>query len=84
MTRFVLRHRRLVVAFWLVVTVVGVASVGSATKALSTEYSVPGRAVLVPALVALLGRANWLLPAPIVRLLRVTQSPVAVAAPARS
>ncbi|MGH2875104.1 MAG: MMPL family transporter, partial [Solirubrobacteraceae bacterium] len=43
MTRFVLRHRRLVVAFWLVVTVVGVASVGSATKALSTEYSVPGR-----------------------------------------
>ena len=44
LTRFVLAHRRLVAAFWLIVTAVGIASVGSATKALSTEYSVPGRA----------------------------------------
>ena len=43
-TRLVLAHRRLVAGFWLIVTVVGIASVGSATKALSTEYSVPGRA----------------------------------------
>ena len=43
LTRLVLRHRRLVAAFWLVVTVVGFASVGSATKSFSTEYSVPGR-----------------------------------------
>ncbi len=43
LTRFVLRHRRLVTVFWLLITVVGIASVGSATKALSTEYSVPGR-----------------------------------------
>jgi RND superfamily putative drug exporter len=39
----VLRHRRLVAGFWLIVTVVGIASVGTATKAFSTEYSVPGR-----------------------------------------
>jgi putative drug exporter of the RND superfamily len=32
-----------VVGFWLLVTVVGIASVGSATKALSDQFSVPGR-----------------------------------------
>ncbi|MGH2859407.1 MAG: MMPL family transporter, partial [Solirubrobacteraceae bacterium] len=42
------------------------------------------RALLVPALVALLGRANWWLPTPIARVLRVTPPPVAVGAPARS
>jgi RND superfamily putative drug exporter len=42
LTRFVLAHRRLVAAFWLLVTVAGLASVSSATKALSDEYSVPG------------------------------------------
>ena len=41
-TRFVLRHRRIVAAFWLILLVVGIASVGSATKSFSDEYSVPG------------------------------------------
>ena len=41
-TKFVLRHRLTVAAFWLVVMVIGIASVGSATKAFSDEYSVPG------------------------------------------
>jgi RND superfamily putative drug exporter len=43
LTRFVLGHRKLVVAFWLTVTIVGIASASSATKALSDQYSVPGR-----------------------------------------
>jgi putative drug exporter of the RND superfamily len=43
LTRFVLAHRRLVAAFWLLVTVVGFASVSSATNAFSDQYSVPGR-----------------------------------------
>ncbi len=33
------------------------------------------RGVLAPALVALLGRFNWWLPAPVARLLRITRSP---------
>jgi RND superfamily putative drug exporter len=43
LTRFVLRHRLAVAAFWLVVTLVGIATVGRATSAFSQEYSVPGR-----------------------------------------
>ncbi|HEY5196492.1 MAG TPA: MMPL family transporter [Solirubrobacteraceae bacterium] len=43
LTRFVLAHRRVVAAFWLIVTVAGFASVGSASKAFSDQYSVPGR-----------------------------------------
>jgi putative drug exporter of the RND superfamily len=42
-TRWVLAHRRLVVGFWLILTVVGIATVGPATKALSDQFSVPGR-----------------------------------------
>jgi putative drug exporter of the RND superfamily len=42
-TRWVLAHRRWVATFWIVVTVAGVASVGHATKAFSSEFSVPGR-----------------------------------------
>ena len=34
LTRFVLRHRRLVVAFWLVVTIVGIATVSKAVNAM--------------------------------------------------
>jgi RND superfamily putative drug exporter len=41
--RWSLAHRRLVVSGWLVLTVVGIASVGSATKAISAQFSVPGR-----------------------------------------
>src|SRR5437588_2769371 len=42
-TRWVLSHKRLVTAFWLLVTVVGVATVGPATSAFSTKFTVPGR-----------------------------------------
>ena len=41
-TRFVLRHRRLLTLFWLIVTIAGMASAGSAVKALSDQFSVPG------------------------------------------
>ncbi len=40
-TRWVLRHRLLVAAFWIVVAGVGLVSSGSATKALSTQSSIP-------------------------------------------
>ena len=43
LTRWVLAHRRLVVAFWLLVTLVGAAFASSATGALSKTFSVPGR-----------------------------------------
>jgi RND superfamily putative drug exporter len=43
LTRFVLRHRRQVVVFWLLWTFAGMAGVGSAYKALSDQYTVPGR-----------------------------------------
>ena len=43
LTRWVLAHKRIVVIVWLVVTLVGVASAGSATKALKQKFSVPGK-----------------------------------------
>jgi len=43
LTRWVLAHKRIVVIFWLVVTLVGMASAGSATKALKQKFSVPGK-----------------------------------------
>jgi len=43
LTQFVLRHRRLVVAFWLIVALAGFVSAGRATSAFSDEYSVPGK-----------------------------------------
>jgi RND superfamily putative drug exporter len=42
-TRWVLAHRRAVAAFWIVVTIVGIATVNQATQSFSTEFSVPGR-----------------------------------------
>jgi RND superfamily putative drug exporter len=42
-TRWVLAHKRIVVAFWLVLTLVGIASAGTATKALKQKFTVPGR-----------------------------------------
>jgi putative drug exporter of the RND superfamily len=42
-TRWVLAHKRSVVAFWLVLTLVGMASAGTATKALKQKFTVPGR-----------------------------------------
>src|ERR1700694_1652082 len=43
LTRWVLAHRRIVVVFWVLVTLVGMASAGSATKALKQKFSVPGK-----------------------------------------
>jgi putative drug exporter of the RND superfamily len=43
LTRFMLRHRRLVVVFWVCATVAGIASAGPAFRSFSDQYSVPGR-----------------------------------------
>ena len=43
LTRWTLSHRRLIVAFWILVTFVGIATAGSATKAMNQKFSVPGR-----------------------------------------
>src|ERR1700733_3816627 len=42
-TSWVLSHKRMVVAFWVVVTLVGMASASSATKALKQKFTVPGK-----------------------------------------
>ena len=42
-TRWVLAHKRIVTTFWVLVTVVGIATVGQSTKSFSKEFSVPGR-----------------------------------------
>src|SRR6202140_2138448 len=43
LTHLVLAHKRLVVGFWVIVTLVGIGSAGSATKALKQKFSVPGK-----------------------------------------
>jgi putative drug exporter of the RND superfamily len=43
LTRWVLAHRRLVVGFWIAVTIAAFASLNPATDALSEEFAVPGR-----------------------------------------
>src|SRR5205807_5439572 len=43
LTRWVLAHKRLVVAFWIVATVAGIAAAGPASRALKQEFSVPGK-----------------------------------------
>ena len=43
LTRWVLAHRKLVVAFWIVVTLVGIATAGPASRAMNQKFSVPGR-----------------------------------------
>jgi putative drug exporter of the RND superfamily len=43
LTRWVLAHRRLVVVFWLVITVVGIATSNAASKAMDQKFTVPGR-----------------------------------------
>jgi RND superfamily putative drug exporter len=43
LTRWVLAHKRLVAAFWLVLTVAGAAAAGPASRALKPEFSVPDR-----------------------------------------
>ncbi|HEU4702155.1 MAG TPA: MMPL family transporter [Conexibacter sp.] len=43
LTRWVLAHRKLVVAFWILVTIVGIATSNAATRAMDQKFSVPGR-----------------------------------------
>jgi RND superfamily putative drug exporter len=43
LTRWVLAHKRVVVVFWLVLTLIGMASAGTATKSLKQKFSVPGK-----------------------------------------
>jgi RND superfamily putative drug exporter len=43
LTRFVLRHRLLVVGLWLALTSAGIAAAGPAFRSFSAQYSVPGR-----------------------------------------
>jgi RND superfamily putative drug exporter len=42
-TRWVLAHKRIVVGFWVLLALVGMASAGSASKALKQKFSVPGK-----------------------------------------
>src|SRR5919108_6194424 len=42
-TSWVLRHKRLVVGFWIAVTLAAVAAIDPATKALSQQFPVPGQ-----------------------------------------
>src|SRR4051794_28571056 len=42
-TRWVLAHKRIVVAFWVIATLVGGAAAGPASKALKQKFSVPGK-----------------------------------------
>jgi putative drug exporter of the RND superfamily len=43
LTRWVLAHKRIVTLFWIALTVIGIASANSATKALDQKFSVPGK-----------------------------------------
>ena len=43
LTRWVLAHKRIVVGFWVILTVVGIAAAGPASNALKQKFSVPGR-----------------------------------------
>jgi len=43
LTRFVLDHKRLVLGFWLAVTIAAFAAIGPAGNALSQQFNVPGR-----------------------------------------
>ncbi|MDQ6811584.1 MAG: MMPL family transporter [Actinomycetota bacterium] len=42
-TRWVLAHKRIVVIFWVLLTLVGIGSASSSTKALKQKFSVPGK-----------------------------------------
>ncbi|MCA1679620.1 MAG: hypothetical protein LC777_12060 [Actinobacteria bacterium] len=43
LTRLVLKHKRLVLGVWLVVTIAAFAALGPAANALNEQFSVPGR-----------------------------------------
>src|SRR5206468_2329709 len=42
-TRWVLKHKRIVVVSWIVLTVAGIGAAGPASNALRQEFSVPGK-----------------------------------------
>jgi RND superfamily putative drug exporter len=42
-TSWVLAHKRIVACFWLVLTLAGIASAGTASKALKQKFTVPGK-----------------------------------------
>ena len=42
-TRWVLAHRRLVTGTWILITLVGIATVGTAINSFSDQFTVPGR-----------------------------------------
>jgi RND superfamily putative drug exporter len=42
-TRWVLAHKRIVVLFWIVTTIVGIATVNKAVNAMDQKFSVPGK-----------------------------------------
>jgi putative drug exporter of the RND superfamily len=42
-TRWVLAHKRIVTTAWILITFVGIATVGTSTSSLSKKFSVPGR-----------------------------------------
>ncbi len=43
LTRWVLAHRKLVVAFWVVLTIAGIVAAPAATKAMNQRFTVPGQ-----------------------------------------
>jgi RND superfamily putative drug exporter len=43
LTRWVLAHKRIVVIWWLVLTIAGIAAAGPATDALEPGFSVPDK-----------------------------------------
>src|SRR5436190_6481712 len=42
-TRWVLAHKRIVVLFWIVTTIIGIATVNKAVNAMDQKFSVPGK-----------------------------------------
>jgi RND superfamily putative drug exporter len=59
LTRFVLSHKPLVVAFWLLVAGAGVLTIGSTTKRMTNSFAMPGPAARINArIVALYGNGG--------------------------
>src|SRR5437764_7785519 len=47
LTRWVLGHKKLVVALWAVLTVAGVAAIGPANRAFEEQFNIPGKEAFV-------------------------------------
>jgi len=58
LTRFVLSHKLLVVAFWLVLAIAGAMTAGATTKRLTTSFAMPGAAFRSDARIQALYRHN--------------------------